>query len=145
MRAGPLAWRDPLLWVALAAPLPLWAALAWHGGAAGPAWIADGPGRFALLVLAYPVLEEIVFRGMIQDWLLRHLPPRRILGISGANAAASLLFALAHLPAHPPLWAAAVFVPSLVYGFFFERTRALAAPVLLHVWYNLGYFALFGM
>ncbi len=44
---------------------------------------------------------------------------------------------------HGPLWAALVFFPSLVFGFFKDRTKHLVAPVILHVFYNAGYFWLF--
>jgi membrane protease YdiL (CAAX protease family) len=36
-----------------------------------------------------------------------------------------------------------VFFPSLVFGLFKDRTQRLLAPILLHVFYNAGYFWLF--
>ena len=39
---------------------------------------------------------------------------------------------------------AAVLLPSLVFGFFKDRSGALWAPMALHVFYNSGYFWLFG-
>ena len=61
-----------------------------------------------------------------------------------ANLLTSLLFTALHFINHAPLWAAAVFFPSLVFGFFKDRTGKLAAPIILHVFYNSGYFWLFG-
>ena len=62
----------------------------------------------------------------------------------GFGVLTSLLFTALHFINHAPLWAAAVFFPSLVFGFFKDRTGKLAAPIILHVFYNSGYFWLFG-
>lgn len=98
-----------------------------------------------LVVLVYPILEELAFRGAIQSWLLEKPKLTRFLvwRVSVANVVTSLLFALAHLYNQPPVWAAAVFFPSLVFGYFRERCDGLAVPVVLHIWYNLGFVLLF--
>jgi membrane protease YdiL (CAAX protease family) len=84
------------------------------------------------------VLEEIVFRGLLQE-LVRDLLSRAMYGpLTVANLLTSLCFTGAHF-FHPPLEAALVFFPSLVFGFFKERTDSLVAPVLLHAFYNAGY------
>jgi len=44
-----------------------------------------------------------------------------------------------HFIYQPPLWAALVLFPSLVFGFFKDRTRGLAAPIILHSFYNAGF------
>ena len=141
--AGP-PWRDPLFAAALAAGPLAWAVL-WgvHAPAGGPAWVLAHPGTFLLLALLYPAAEEIAFRGLVQGWLLQRLPAVRWGPVSGANLATSLLFSGLHLLTHSPLWAGAVFLPSLVFGFFRERHHGLPAPVILHGFYNSGYFALF--
>ena len=57
--------------------------------------------------------------------------------------AASALFALAHLATQAPAeWAAATFVPSVVYGHFRERYGAIAPGAALHVFYNAGFLLL---
>lgn len=85
-----------------------------------------------------------MFRGGLQGALLG-VPSlaRRRLGVSGANVAASAAFALAHLWSQPPLWAAAVVVPSLAFGHLYERYRHVAPAVALHAFYNAGFIALF--
>jgi len=136
--------RDPCLWLAFAAGPAVWAALAVFFTSAGnPEWLAAHPGTFLLLAGVYPVLEEFVFRGGIQPAIGARLSGG--LGpLSWANALTSIMFCALHLIYHPPVWAAAVFAPSLVFGYFRERHGGLASPIALHVFYNAGYFALFG-
>ena len=101
------------------------------------------PWLFLLLVLAYPVLEEVVFRGLVQGVFAQYVPGRLLGPVTRANALTSLVFAASHLLYHAPLWAALIVVPSLVFGWARERYASLIAPILLHVWYNLGFFLLF--
>jgi len=103
-----------------------------------PGWPAAEPLRFALLVLLYPVLEEVVFRGLVLEWLGSRLP-RRFGLLSVANLLTSVLFAALHLVHHTILWAGLVFFPSLVFGYAKERYRTLWVPIFLHCWYNLGF------
>ena len=121
MLAGPLAWfvfhQLGLLPAALAG-WTLW--------------------RFVLL---QPVLEELVFRGAMQEWLLKRMPQK--LGfLSWANITTAVAFSMAHLVYHPPLWALAVFVPALVFGHFRDRYDHVWPAILLHTWYNAGFFLL---
>ncbi len=148
VHATGLAWRTDLwFWAALGAAFPVWAVM-WllQGGGGNWSWPLRAPQQFALVVFVYPVLEEWVFRGGVQGWLHRYAwGARSWMGISGANVLTSCLFALAHLFAHPPLAAASVLVPSLVFGLFRDRhAGVLTASMLLHGFYNAGYFWLFG-
>lgn len=138
LRFTGIRWGDPLLWIALAAGPVVWVGMAWLlAPELDPAWPLAAPGIFLLGVVAYPVLEEVVFRGLIQDWIGRKL--RHKLGpISLANVLTSLLFAMAHLLRQPWHWATLVFIPSLVFGYFRERHATLGTPILLHAFYNLG-------
>ena len=96
-----------------------------------------------LPVLCYPVLEEIVFRGLIQELVSDYLSRQSLGPLSVANLLTSVLFTALHFLYHPPLWAALVFFPSLVFGFFKDRTRQLTAPIILHIFYNAGFVWLF--
>jgi len=100
---------------------------------------------FLSSVLLYPVIEELAFRGFIQSWLLEKPIGKRpvIAKISTANVLTSVTFAAFHLFNQPPLWAALVFFPSLVFGYFRERFDAVTPSILLHCWYNLGFLWLF--
>ena len=141
-----ILWQDPLFLAALVAGLFTWLGLyfiqqpvvQWD-------WPIIEPWQFLLPVLLYPVVEEIVFRGLLQE-LVRDYISRRTLGpVTIANLLTSLLFTGLHFIYHAPLWAALVFFPSLVFGFFKDRTHHLVAPVILHVFYNAGYFWLFAV
>ena len=95
--------------------------------------------RLLLLVIVYPILEEIVFRGALQGWLrkkswgLRHR-----LGVTNANILTSIVFAAFHLIRRPNIWSAGVILPGLVFGFFRDRYGNLYASVALHIFYNAG-------
>lgn len=93
------------------------------------------PASLFWFVLLGPLIEEILFRGGLQEWLLRWRMPA--LGpLSLANALASLAFVLLHGLSHPPIWALATLLPALLFGWFYERGRALWRPVCLHMVYN---------
>jgi len=133
-------WRDPQLNLVLAGTamvgLGLWLLLA--PGYARPL-VAD-PWRLLAILLLYPVVEEWVFRGVLQGELLRRPGLRqRHLGVTRANLLTSLLFAATHLVHQPPLWALAVLVPSLVLGHFRERYAGLRLPIALHILFNAVY------
>lgn len=103
-------------------------------------WPLREPWLFLWPALFYPVLEEIVFRGLVQDLAHQHLRPWRLGPISHANLITSLAFTALHFLYHPPAWAAAVILPSLVFGYFKDKYKGLTAPIALHVFYNCGYF-----
>jgi membrane protease YdiL (CAAX protease family) len=114
---------------ALAAGPAFWLALAVGGASlSGPEWIAGHPGVFVSVVLLYPVAEEIVFRGGVQEVLAKRLPRLAAGPVSSANLATSVLFSATHLLAHPPIWAAGALFPSLLFGHFKERHERLIPP-----------------
>jgi membrane protease YdiL (CAAX protease family) len=126
--AGPASW---LVLYVLLAPEPQWD------------WPLRRPGVFLMPALVYPVLEEIAFRGLLQELVREHVSPASFGPLSHANLLTSVVFTALHFLYHPPLWAALVFFPSLVFGFFKDRTRSVSAPVILHVFYNSGFLWLF--
>lgn len=134
--------RDWQFWLAVLLPLLFW--LAWW--LAVPTRPQPFPASFWLnQVFLIPLIEELIFRGWLQGGLLRSPAMRRhCCGISLANLATALLFSLAHLFTHAPLWAVAVVIPALVFGYFRERHHSLYPAILLHVYYNGGYFAIIG-
>ncbi len=101
----------------------------------------DVPWRALLwIALIYPVLEEFVFRGGIQPALQRDARLcSSAFGISLANVATSALFAAMHLFNQPPLWAASVFFPSLIFGGARDRYGNIQACTVLHICYNAGF------
>ena len=139
-----LPWQDPQFWLALAAGPACWLILyLLLQPELRLDWPQAAPLQFLMPAVFYPVLEEIVFRGLIQE-LVHNTISRRAFGpLSVANLLTSLLFTGLHFLSQPPLWAALVFFPSLVFGYFKDRHQSLWAPILLHVVYNAGFLWLF--
>lgn len=138
-------WRDSHFGAALMAAPLFWAGL-WfiYPPQFDALWPLYAPLQFLLLALIYPVLEEMVFRGMLQGTLYQQPWGRTSLGpVSIANLLASLVFTAFHFIYHAPLWAALVLGPSLLFGYFRDRYHSVLAPIILHVFYNAGYFWLF--
>ncbi|RDV39981.1 CPBP family intramembrane metalloprotease [Bradymonadaceae bacterium TMQ3] len=97
-----------------------------------------------LLLVALP--EEIFYRGYLQTRLSQilcdaHGQPRRFAGLSLANWLTSALFALGHLlvPVGGAIIAsrAAVFFPSLIFGWMRERSDSIIAPTIFHACANM--------
>ena len=81
-----------------------------------------------LTILAWPVLEEILFRGVILNGFAnRH-------GFLKANLLASVLFGLVHVRPHMVVICTAF---GWILGLVYRRTRSLPACVGLHVLNNL--------
>jgi membrane protease YdiL (CAAX protease family) len=78
---------------------------------------------YAGVMLLFPVLEEIWFRGLL------YTPMRRELGRWPAIIVLSLLFAFAHSNAVP----INQFFGGLIFAYAYERRRTLVAPILLHI------------
>jgi membrane protease YdiL (CAAX protease family) len=79
-----------------------------------------------LAVIAAPIFEEFIFRGLIFGGL------RRFVGPIVAALASAAIFAIVH----PPMSALPVFIAGLVTALVYERTRMLLAPMLVHAFYN---------
>ncbi len=90
----------------------------------GNSW--NGMWLLGLTVLAAPLCEEFIFRGLIQGGLRRSLPAWQAIGIAAA------LFAIVH----PPASMLPVFVLGLCTGLAYERSGSLLAPMLVHAGYN---------
>lgn len=101
---------------------------------------------FVFLAGWLPLGEEVLFRGLLQGTLRRYAwGMRQWQGITGANIATSIVFTLGHWWSHPPLWALAVLCPSLLFGYCRDRYDGIAAALVLHMFYNAGYFWLTGL
>ena len=149
-RESGLTWPQPTLraWppdthlaLSLLAAVPVWLVLAvW----AGPQMrVPAGLWAWASLVLVQPLLEELVFRGILQGQALRLTSaqgqPQRLGPITLANALVTVAFVALHLRAQPLAWALAVAAPSLVFGHLRERFASVWPAVGLHAFYNAGF------
>lgn len=95
--------------------------------------IQTGIFAFILMVIAAPILEELIFRGIILDGLLRVYSPIKSILVS------SFLFGLVHL--NP--WQ---FVTGLIVGIFsgwvYYKTRSLLPSIIIHAAANLSGFGM---
>ena len=107
-------------------------------GCAG-VWFSPGwaPSWWMLVVGA--VLEEAVFRGVVQPSLEERFPGR-VGSLTWGNVGASVVFGLSHLYAHSPLWALATVGPSLCYGVVWTRHRSVWACAAAHYLHNVFFF-----
>ena len=143
-RPQPSLWRwppDAHLVLALLIAVPVWIGLASTVGLSmlQPRGITGWLG----FVLLWPLVEELLFRGLLQGQLLRlsqhSEPPRRIGPLTWANGLTTLAFVALHLSAQPLAWALAVALPSLVFGHLRERFASVWPAVGLHMLYNAGF------
>jgi hypothetical protein len=133
--------EDNLYIAAIVAALPFWIVFHLTNPTLIDTTLPFPLQQFVLLVLIYPLLEEATFRGWLQGKFLESETGRKNWrGISFANLATSALFVIVHFFYHDGLWAAAVLLPSLVFGFFRERYQSIVPGLVLHIWYNCGYF-----
>lgn len=123
-----------------AAPL-VWAIMAWVVPVRSMSLVQVWSFGFASVVLWYPLWEELLFRGLLQGELIAWGWTRCwVYGLSSANIGVSLLFTIFHLWNHSPIWAALVFFPSLVFGYLRDQFDSTVPSILMHMWYNGGYF-----
>ncbi|WP_034623938.1 JDVT-CTERM system glutamic-type intramembrane protease MrtJ [Maridesulfovibrio hydrothermalis] len=81
--------------------------------------------------------EELFFRFLLQEGFDRLFSYKWRLGpLSLANVLASLIFSCMHLASQPVLWALLTFVPSLAFGYIWQRYRSVIPGTLVHFAYN---------
>lgn len=81
-----------------------------------------------LVVIAAPLFEEVIFRGMIFRGL------RSSIGVRLSVLLSAGIFAIIH----PSMSAVPVFFLGLVCAVVFARARSLIAPIVVHAFYNLA-------
>ena len=94
-----------------------------------------------MLLILFPITEELFFRGIIQPIIHKKFS-KTWHSISAANVLTSLLFSFSHLFNHNPFWALSTFLPSMIFGWSKDRYNTLLAPLMLHCYYNAGWFYL---
>ena len=88
----------------------------------------NGVFSFIAIVIAAPVIEELIFRGIILNGLLRKYSPIKSIIIS------SILFGIAHLN---PWQFISAFLIGIFSGWVYYRTRKLSLSILIHLVNNL--------
>jgi len=103
-----------------------------HLGVSVPALNGSIRWILPLAVLAAPLFEEFIFRGLIFGGLRRSMPA------GAAMFASAAIFAVVH----PPLSMLPVFIVGLCTAVAYERSKSLLAPMLTHALYNAAMIAL---
>lgn len=89
------------------------------------------------ILLWQPFVEELLFRGIIQGQLYRQeWAQQAILKLTVANIVVSVLFVVMHLIGNPAIWSLAIFMPSLLFGYFRDRYNSVYPSMILHSAYN---------
>jgi len=83
---------------------------------------------FLALTVAAPVVEELLFRGFLQNALTKYVP------IWGAILLSSFLFALVHLQ---PYAIPGLMSLSIAFGYLYYRTGSLRTNIILHMANNV--------
>jgi membrane protease YdiL (CAAX protease family) len=133
-----LAARE-LPWVYLLLPLLVFAQMALRMLVAFlhlPNWMGDTmrklsefPGlSFFVICVSAPILEELLFRGLLLPGLLKNYGPRKAIFQS------SLLFGVMHLN---PAQVVSAFLLGLFLGWLYYRTKSLAVCIVVHFLNNV--------
>ena len=95
--------------------------------------LVEGPMLMQILslIVVAPILEEVIFRGLILSRLQRGFSARSAILLS------SLVFGLVHVNFLGILYA---FALGLLLGFVFVRTRNIGNAIVLHMAFNAGSF-----
>lgn len=103
-------------------------------------WFQDTDHKAVLLVLLAisvvviaPIMEEIIYRGVVQTWLFRLLGKEtRWLVLVIASA----MFASVHLASVPLEVLPALFLLGVILGWVYETTRSLWPGIMIHALFN---------
>jgi len=97
---------------------------------------STGSAQVLWLLLAAPVLEEVVYRAGLQEALLRRYGDRGNAAALLINGFTALAFAAAHFLRQGPLLAALTVLPALLIGALYQHQRRVLPCVGLHSLFN---------
>jgi len=144
LRGRPALLRDPAFWVILVSGTLVAVAFRFLAGKQAGIFIPSNPTAWFIVVGWQPLIEELLFRGLIQGQLLGTTwGRRRFLHLSHANLVTSALFVMIHFVTHTAPWAMSVFLPSLIFGWLRERHGNIWSPLFTHATFNLAFFVSF--
>ena len=125
---------DKAYLIALLLPFPIWI---YFSDMKGINYLSSN--EVLMLLILFPITEELFFRGIIQPIIHKKFSKTWRL-ISVANVLTSLLFSVTHLFNNNLFWDLSTFFPSLIFGWSKDRYHTLLAPLILHCYYNGGWF-----
>ena len=141
----PPLWADPLLHFYLIMGLIYWVNTVIIFNLPWPTWAtvltAFTSWQFVLLMFAFPIIEEIIFRQQIQGYLLKtDWGKRKLSFLSYANLLSAGLFASLHVVLNvAAISSFFTILPGLAFGHVFEKRQHLSGAILLHCYYNAGF------
>ncbi len=94
-----------------------------------------------LFIFASPLLEEFIFRGLVQNIINKFFKSGIFLHISFGNIISSLLFTIIHfLINYNNFMNLLIFIPSLYFGYLYDKYKTLKLPFLFHSFFNINVF-----
>lgn len=138
MISRPVFHTDPWFYIAALAGPAIWLLFDLLSLAGtSTATFEQGVSVILFKLIIYPVLEEIVFRGLIQGWISARVSHSSH-GVSLSNVITSIIFTAVHFFNNPSLLTLLIFFPSIIFGCAKERYNKLTPPIILHSLYNIG-------
>jgi len=88
-------------------------------------------GRAVFICLAGPVIEELIYRGVLFGVLKRFLP------YIWACLLQAVIFGISH---YNPVQAVYTFILGLILGYVYHKYQSILAPIFVHIGYNISGF-----
>ena len=100
--------------------------------------------NISLFLFASPLIEEYVFRGLVQNKINKFVNKTYFFHISTGNLISSILFTAAHCIVNPFfIQNLFVIIPSLYLGYLYDKYNTLKLPVLFHSFFNINIFIIY--
>ncbi len=91
-----------------------------------------------LYLFAAPLLEEVIFRGFIQNKLKHIVKSYFLKYISLSNIITSIIFMLCHFIINLDIiLSLLIFIPSIYLGFLYDYYNKISIPVFFHSFFNI--------
>ncbi|MBI1194716.1 MAG: JDVT-CTERM system CAAX-type protease [Gammaproteobacteria bacterium] len=134
--------RDQLFWLVLLSGALIPLAFRILFGTLEGGFSPSGLYAWIIVIGWQPLVEELLFRGLIQGTLLdtRWGGQQSVFHLSHANLLTSALFVTIHFVNHHALWAISVLLPSLIFGWLRERHGNIWSALIAHATFNLAFF-----
>jgi len=95
-----------------------------------------------IFMVAVPIVEEYLFRGVFQQLVFNKIQSK-ILGITYANILTSIIFSLSHIFSTPILSSILIFIPSIIFGVLYDRSKSIYPSIIVHSIYNFNIFMIY--
>lgn len=90
-------------------------------------------GRVIFICLAGPLIEELLYRGVLFRVLKRFFP------FIWVNLIQAAIFGISH---YNPIQAIYTFILGLILGYVYNKCQTVVAPILVHIGFNISGFLL---